>query len=183
MPLTFESRIESRFDGSIPDEAWASAAATLHSGASDDPWRGGWRLNAPTSLRLAAGDEQRTVPLSSSDDRSTVVVRVADTAFVDVAGLSVAFRIAPPPDVDRAARAAASHTGGPVQLIAPMPGSVLAIHAASGEAVAGGDPVVTLEAMKMEHAVAAPIDGRVADLPVSAGDQVARGQVLGVVEP
>ena len=64
-----------------------------------------------------------------------------------------------------------------------MHGSVLTIHASTGDAVAAGDPVVTLEAMKMEHAVVAPVDGHVADIRVSAGAQVARGQVLGIVEP
>ena len=168
---------------SIPDEAWATAATTLDADEGVDPWRGGWRLNGPRSILLEAGQEQRAVPVVPSADPSTAVVRVGETAFVDVAGLSVAFRIAPPPDVDRAARAAAAHTGGPVELIAPMPGSVLAVHAAAGESVAAGDPVVTLEAMKMEHAVVAPVEGRVADVRVATGEQVARGQVLGIVEP
>jgi excisionase family DNA binding protein len=173
---------------SIPDEAWAAAATALHSDDGEDPWRGGWRLNQPKSILLEAGEEQRAVAVAPSADPpsadpSTAIVRVGETAFVDVAGLSVAFRIAPPPDVDRAARAAAAHTGGPVELIAPMPGSVLAVHAAAGESVAAGDPVVTLEAMKMEHAVVAPIEGRVADLRVATGEQVALGQVLGIVAP
>jgi len=168
---------------SIPDEAWTTAAAALHTDEGVDPWRGGWRLNGPKSILLEAGEEQRAVAVARSADPSTAIVRVGETAFVDVAGLSVAFRIAPPPDVDRAARAAAAHTGGPVELIAPMPGSVLAVHAAAGESVAAGDPVVTLEAMKMEHAVVAPIEGRVADLRVATGEQVARGQVLGIVAP
>jgi acetyl-CoA/propionyl-CoA carboxylase biotin carboxyl carrier protein len=166
----------------IPAEAWAAAAAILHP-EDDDPWRGGWRLNGPTSILLEAGEEQRAVAVTPSGDPSAAVIRVGETAFVDVAGLSVAFRIAPPPDVDRAARAAAAHSGGPLELIAPMPGSVLAVHAADGDAVAAGDPVVTLEAMKMEHAVVAPADGRIADLRVATGEQVTRGQVLGIVEP
>jgi biotin carboxyl carrier protein len=155
----------------------------LYDGEGLDPWRGGWRLNDSPSLRLDSGTDQRTVAIPAQADPSTDVVRAGDTAFVDVAGLSVAFRIAAPPDVDRAARAAASHAGGPIELVAPMPGSVLTIHAAAGDTVAAGDPVVTLEAMKMEHAVVAPADGRVTELHVEAGDQVTRGQVLGVVEP
>ena len=167
----------------LPTEAWAAAAATLHPGAGEDPWRGGWRLNAPTSVRLEAGEEQRTVAVPTTSDPSTAVLRVGETAHVDVAGLSVAFQVASPPDVERAARAAASHAGGPIDLVAPMPGSVLTVHAAAGAAVAAGDPVVTLEAMKMEHAVVAPIDGHLTDLRVGTGEQVARGQVLGIVEP
>ena len=167
----------------LPADAWAAAAAAFYEGEGLDPWRGGWRLNDSPSLRLDSGTDQRTVAIPARADPSTDVVRAGDTAFVDVAGLSVAFRIAAPPDVDRAARAAASHAGGPVELLAPMPGSVLTVHAAAGDAVAAGDPVVTLEAMKMEHAVVAPADGRLTELRVEAGDQVTRGQVLGVVEP
>ena len=167
----------------LPDEAWAAAAAALHRGAGDDPWRGSWRLNAPTSVRLEVGEEQRSVAVPASTDPSTAVLRVGETAYVDVAGLSVAFQVASPPDVERAARAAASHAGGPIDLVAPMPGSVLAVHTTAGAAVAAGDPVVTLEAMKMEHAVVAPVDGHLTDLRVGTGEQVARGQVLGVVEP
>jgi excisionase family DNA binding protein len=167
----------------LPPDAWAAAAAALYDGEGLDPWRGGWRLNDSPSLRLDSGTDQHTVAIPAQADPSTDVVRAGDTAFVDVAGLSVAFRIAAPPDVDRAARAAASHAGGPIELVAPMPGSVLTIHAAAGDTVAAGDPVVTLEAMKMEHAVVAPADGRVTELHVEAGDQVTRGQVLGVVEP
>ena len=111
----------------------------------------------------------------------------ATTAYLDLAGRSTAFRIAGPPDVDEAARAAVAHglvgAAGPADLPAPMPGSVLRVHAAIGQAVAAGDPVVTLEAMKMEHVVVSPIDGRVADLRVRAAEQVTRGQLLAVIEP
>jgi acetyl-CoA/propionyl-CoA carboxylase biotin carboxyl carrier protein len=167
----------------LPEDTWSAAAAALYEGDGVDPWRGGWRLNDRPSLRLETGTEQRAVTVTESIDQSTIVIRAGDTAFVDVAGLSVAFQVAPPPDVDRAARAAASHAGGPVELVAPMPGSVLTVHAAVGDVVSVGDPVITLEAMKMEHAVVAAVDGRVVELHVEAGDQVARGQVLGVVEP
>jgi geranyl-CoA carboxylase alpha subunit len=49
--------------------------------------------------------------------------------------------------------------------------------------VEAGETVVTLEAMKMEHAVTAPSAGRVADVYVHVGDQVVRGQQLAIVEP
>jgi acetyl-CoA/propionyl-CoA carboxylase biotin carboxyl carrier protein len=64
-----------------------------------------------------------------------------------------------------------------------MPGSVLAVHVAVGAAVEAGDPLVTLEAMKMEHSVVAPITGTIAELRVRRVDQVARGQILAIVEP
>jgi biotin carboxyl carrier protein len=64
-----------------------------------------------------------------------------------------------------------------------MPGQVLAIGAAVGSPVDAGHTVVTLEAMKMEHAVAAPGSGVVAEILVEVGDQVERGQPLAIVEP
>jgi biotin carboxyl carrier protein len=70
-----------------------------------------------------------------------------------------------------------------VEIVAPMPGSILAVHVAVGGSVDPADPIVTLEAMKMEHAVAATIRGRIAELRARPGDQVARGDVLAVVEP
>ena len=94
------------------------------------------------------------------------------------------FRVASPPDVDRAAKAAAAHAhgGGSSEVSAPMPGAVLAIHAAVGDRVEGGDPIATLEAMKMEHVVVSPGMGRVTELGVRVGDQVVRGQLLASVE-
>jgi biotin carboxyl carrier protein len=113
------------------------------------------------------------------------MARNGDVVHVDVGGRSVAFRLAPPPDVDRAARRASEHQSGgsSAQLVAPMPGSVLAVHAKPDAIVEAGDPVVTLEAMKMEHVVAAPAAGRVAELLVRPGDLVTRGQSLATIEP
>ena len=62
-----------------------------------------------------------------------------------------------------------------------MPGSVVAVHAAVGDVLDAGAPIVTLEAMKMEHAASAPVAGRLAELLVGRGDQVARGQLLAVL--
>jgi acetyl/propionyl-CoA carboxylase alpha subunit len=166
----------------IPDMAWQAAAHAL----AGSGWQGAWRLNGPPRVRLSAEGESRSVAVvDSGDEDQPALVVEGDLAHVDVAGRSVAFRLAAAPDVDRAARAAASaqHGGGPVEIVAPMPGSILAVHATVGQAVDATDPVVTLEAMKMEHAVPASIAGRIAELRARAGDQVARGDVLAVVEP
>lgn len=176
----------------VPEAVAALGARTLlDAGSGLD----GWRLNGPARVRLEVDGDERTVGLSavgSEDERgaaaatptsSAAFVRAGDTVFVDVAGRSTPIRLAPPPDVDRAARAAASHHGGPAELVAPMPGAVIAVHAQAGARVEAGDPVVTLEAMKMEHAVVAPVAGTVAELAVRPGDQVTRGQALATVEP
>jgi acetyl-CoA/propionyl-CoA carboxylase biotin carboxyl carrier protein len=185
----------------VPEVAWQAAAAELLAEAapSDDrDWSGGWRLNGPPRLRLVAdGDPatERSVAVTPGDgngarDRAeapTIVVRRdADGAVadVDVAGRSVAIRVALPPDVDRAVRAAAAHQGGgPAEVHAPMPGAIIAIHHRNGDPVEVGDPLVTLEAMKMEHIVAAPVRGAVRELRAARGDQVVRGQLLAIVEP
>ncbi|MGK2849778.1 MAG: biotin carboxylase N-terminal domain-containing protein [Candidatus Limnocylindrales bacterium] len=167
----------------IPERAWSAAAALL-TGPGAGPWEGGWRLNGPASVRLTADGLARSVAPgdAAADGDKAAAVRIDGVVHVDVDGRSVAFSIAPPPDIDRAVRAAAqAHGGGPVDLVAPMPGQVIAIHAAAGDTVTAGDPIVTLEAMKMEHAASAPIDGRLADVLVSPGDQVVRGQILATV--
>ncbi len=67
-------------------------------------------------------------------------------------------------------------------LLAPTPGSVVRVAVAVGDHVEKGQPLLWLEAMKMEHAVNAPSAGIVAELPVAAGQQVDVGSVLAVVE-
>ncbi|RFS81260.1 ATP-grasp domain-containing protein [Actinomadura spongiicola] len=83
----------------------------------------------------------------------------------------------------RAEGGAASGAAGDGVLRSPMPGTVLAVKAAEGDRVAEGQPLVVVEAMKMEHTVTAPVAGVVAKLPVRAGAQVALDAVLAVIEP
>jgi acetyl/propionyl-CoA carboxylase alpha subunit len=70
----------------------------------------------------------------------------------------------------------------PGSLLSPMPGKVVQITRGEGDAVAAGDIVVVIEAMKMEHAVRSPGDGIVASIPVAVDQQVDADQVLAVVE-
>ena len=162
-----------------PDTAWAEAARLLDAG--------GWRLNGRARARLVADDgtERWVAAPDGSVEPPVPAVRDDDIVHVDVDGRSIAFRVAPPPDVDRAAAEAAAHAtgGGSAHVVAPMPGSVIAIHVADGESVAAGQPVATLEAMKMEHVVPATAAGRIAGVTVGRGDQVVRGQRLASIEP
>jgi propionyl-CoA carboxylase alpha chain len=66
-------------------------------------------------------------------------------------------------------------------LLAPMPGTVLRVLAEVGAVVTAGQPLLVLEAMKMEQTVTAPAGGVVAELHAKAGEQVSTGQVLAVV--
>jgi 3-methylcrotonyl-CoA carboxylase alpha subunit len=69
------------------------------------------------------------------------------------------------------------------EIEAPMPGKVTAVEVSKGDKVAKGERLLTLEAMKMEHALTAPFDGTVAELAASPGAQVTEGQLLVKVEP
>ena len=66
-------------------------------------------------------------------------------------------------------------------LTAPMPGTVVRVGVQAGETVTAGQPLVWLEAMKMEHAVRSPAAGTVTDLPVTVGQQVTQGTPIAVV--
>jgi 3-methylcrotonyl-CoA carboxylase alpha subunit len=63
-------------------------------------------------------------------------------------------------------------------LVTPLPGTVVAVHVSPGERVARGAPLLTIEAMKMEHTVTAPYEGTIEQLPFGLGDRVAAGAVL-----
>uniref|UniRef100_UPI003571793F acetyl-CoA carboxylase biotin carboxyl carrier protein subunit n=1 Tax=Vogesella margarita TaxID=2984199 RepID=UPI003571793F len=67
---------------------------------------------------------------------------------------------------------------GETHLKAPMPGRVVALLAESGQTVAKGEPLLILEAMKMEHTIAAPADGKVLAFYFAAGEQVNDGDEL-----
>jgi acetyl-CoA/propionyl-CoA carboxylase, biotin carboxylase, biotin carboxyl carrier protein len=64
----------------------------------------------------------------------------------------------------------------------PMPGSVVAVKVSEGEPVTAGQPLLVVEAMKMEHTLAAPVDGVVSRLLVTAGQQVSMDETVAVVE-
>ena len=89
--------------------------------------------------------------------------------------------LAAPPSVDEAVRHAAAHAGGVAALTAPMPGRVIAVRAAEGASVQAHQPLVVIEAMKMEHAVVTPMAGTVTSVAVEVGQQVQRGDLLAEV--
>ncbi|MFD0406576.1 biotin carboxylase N-terminal domain-containing protein [Kitasatospora sp. NPDC127116] len=83
------------------------------------------------------------------------------------------------PVVESAAGAGAHHGA----LTAPMPGTVTVVKTTAGETVRKGQPLLVLEAMKMEHVIAAPHDGVVSELRAAAGATVAMEDLLVVVTP
>ncbi len=80
--------------------------------------------------------------------------------------------------IDDPSLAAGVNDEGGGRLTAPMPGKVVAVLVAAGARVERGTPLIVLEAMKMEHAIKAPADGRVEKLPFAVGDVVGEGEEL-----
>ena len=104
-------------------------------------------------------------------------VRAAGEVFVFAPGVTLECRIIDPLD-----RESDVGQGGDVAL-SPMPGLVRAVLVEAGQAVAAGERLAVLEAMKMEHALTAGRDGVVAEVLCAEGDQVEAGVVLVRLEP
>jgi 3-methylcrotonyl-CoA carboxylase alpha subunit len=187
----------------------ALAVAALAAGgwlAAEGPL-GGFTLWSPLArtVRLEAGGEARAVRVEALgpgryrvDGRDVVVIGWADGELaVVIEGAALRFGIAVAgssvtvfdgaealvvgvPDPLAVAGEAAAHGD---DLLAPMPGLVKHLDAAAGRAVARGERLVVLEAMKMEHALLAPRDGVIAEVMVAEGAQVTDGTVILRLEP
>ena len=165
---------------------------------SDDPWSAlhGYAHfhTVPRTVKLAFGEEEISAGVSVDDGTYAVElvqadegvrqeVRRADAApaqriarwpgHVTVFDGAIGYAFAVPDPLARADEAAA----GTGSLRAPMPGLVKLVRAAKGDAVVKGQPLLILEAMKMEHTIAAPHDGMVAEI-ATEGSQVTDGTVL-----
>jgi len=90
-------------------------------------------------------------------------------------------KAAAPAPVAPQPKAAPAATGDGV-LASPMPGTIIKYVVSVGQAVKAGDPILILEAMKMESALPSPIAGKVKELSCKAGDRVTKGAVLAVIE-
>ncbi|MGA2290552.1 acetyl/propionyl/methylcrotonyl-CoA carboxylase subunit alpha [Bradyrhizobium sp.] len=92
-------------------------------------------------------------------------------------GIALAVR-----DLSRAAPATASASGSDGRVRAAMNGRVVAVLVKPGERVAAGQPVMTLEAMKMEHVHIAPVAGTISLIDVAEGEQVTTGKIVVEIE-
>lgn len=183
-----ESLLPLDAQGASPAQLAAAAAVsrTEAPARTSRLWRdlSGWRLGADREepARLAVlTDSEELLEVDGSASAQPTGVRAAVDAdgavWVAEEGRTVRLR---PLDrrarmrrrlADRDAGSAATEPEGR----APMPGSVVAVHVADGAEVSAGAPLVSIEAMKMEHQVLAPHDG-VVRLLVAVGDQVRRDQ-------
>ncbi|MCD0449981.1 ATP-grasp domain-containing protein [Actinocorallia sp. API 0066] len=195
--------------GGVPDWVLAAAALTRMEAvapAGDGPWdtMDGWRVGeaawSPHALVVDGAEhvEARTragevavgdgAPVAAALDGDALVLagrrfphrRVLGpdgTVWIGAGGRAWAVR-----ERERTLRAGAAAAAGGV-LRSPMPGTVLAVKVAEGDLVAAGQPIVVVEAMKMEHTVTAAVAGTVTALPVRAGSQVALDAVLAEISP
>ena len=132
-------------------------------------WLRGFRVNAgarPTELRLSDGRRDYDVALSEIQPNQSCYVTVEDEGYL-VSDEGSTFILNP----WRAGGATAGMSSSGA-LLAPMPGRITAVDVAAGDTVTKGQRLVTLEAMKMEHALTAPFDGTVAELNATPGAQV-----------
>jgi len=181
---------------------WAAAGADLWAQPS------GWRIgaHAPTVRRLRCGGRTAHVGLTGTPARAEAVVedggrapvaagRDGDRLWLTLDGVRRAWRVALDGNRVWLTAAGAVHCveevheapvrpdeahRGDAELRSPMPGTVVAVAVADGDRVTAGTPVVTVEAMKMEHALYAPVDG-VVEVLVGVGDQVKVGQRLATI--
>ena len=165
----------------------------------------GWRIgqHGPTVARLHAGartdhvyltgrPQAATAVVEDGDPRTLTVSLDGDRLVVTLDGLRTDYLVAATDGQIWLARAGLTamvdevreapvrpddeHTGD-AELVSPMPGSVVAVGVEDGTVVDAGAVVVAVEAMKMEHALTAPVAG-VVELLVAVGDQVKVGQPL-----
>ena len=133
-------------------------------------------LTAPSADEWTADVDAWSFPIRRTErgwDFESVRVTselAGDKIVVFDAGAAYAF--------GEARAAVGAEAAGDGAILSPMPGKVILVSSAAGEGVKKGQPLLTLEAMKMEHVLTAPFDGVVASLDAREGDQVAEGVVL-----
>ncbi len=197
-----------RPEAPVPPAAWLDAAALVLAGVADpggvSAWRPG-RQDIP--VRTRTGDLETLTLLSNtsgntwrasrgalstewtldSRGRGSAVLagasgervelrwsRTGDAAWIQAGGISGVVSLAP------ALAEESVHHGhhGPASLTAPMPGAVIRVMVSEGDTVEEGQRMLVLEAMKMEHTMAAPARGVVRKLPFKVGAVVPLGAVL-----
>jgi len=173
--------------------AFAASGAKPANAAALDPWEalGGYTHFHPLSRESRLSEEgQETVATITARGGGRFDVGIGDAVFplsaekvegrvalwpghVTVFEGAVGHSFAVPDPLARAGE----NAGGGSSLRAPMPGLVKVVRAAAGESVGKGQPLLVLEAMKMEHTITAPYDGVIAEI-AAEGAQVTDGALL-----
>ncbi|TKD50047.1 acetyl/propionyl/methylcrotonyl-CoA carboxylase subunit alpha [Sphingomonas baiyangensis] len=163
------------------DAAWVAAAHTLAWATVDDGagiWGAvaGLRLNAAprNAIAVAAGSEHRRIDLLATHPE-TAGRLIGDELLIVEDGATFAF-------ARWRAGGMAAGAAGDGAILSPMPGRILSLDVVQGDTVSAGQKLLTLEAMKMEHALTAPFDGIVAELDAEVGAQVQVDALLARIE-
>ena len=192
-PAIVEGRITTRFldEAELPPAprpAVAEAAAVWHDARlrarRNDAWHalGTFRITPhrngqPVTLRSLDGDLHESDGLPAGSPLPIAGVSLgARSVAVNVDGHTHTFTV--PTRSECWAPAGSEGHGHASAIVAPFPGAVTEVPVVPGQHVAGGDPVVVIEAMKMLHTLTAAGPGIVAEVRVSAGDQVGTNHVL-----
>ena len=164
--------------GTEPSEAvLAAAAQALLPADASDPWAAlhGFRANAVPDPRVAVEVAGSTHVVAPSADGHAAAIRIGTERVLFLGGEAWAFGLP-----------VADHVGGAAladgAILSPMPGRILSVDVAAGDAVTKGQRLLVLEAMKMEQAMLAPFDGIVAELDAVAGAQVREGMLLARID-
>jgi acetyl-CoA carboxylase biotin carboxylase subunit len=169
----------------VRNDAVAMAAAqflgeAMGYGGDPSPWSqlGGFRLNAEASriVRMRLGDEAIAWDTSSGttpeQPRGLNWLQIGHSVVVFDKGEAYEFTL------DTGERAEGEVAAGDGAILSPMPGKIVSVAAKAGASLKKGDPILVLEAMKMEHTLTAPFDGKLAELNATPGAQVSEGVVL-----
>ncbi len=142
-------------------------------------------VEAAEGWQLTWTDRESGVGRLSDGTRSIQVVVEGSGSdwFVTLHGRRIPVTVRTPRERLLAEAEVASRTaGGPIEVKATLPGLVVAIEVEEGSEVEEGQPILTLEAMKMQNEVRAPRAGRVTAVAVTTGEAVATGQLLVRIE-
>jgi 3-methylcrotonyl-CoA carboxylase alpha subunit len=157
----------------------AAAARALLPAHGTDPWTSltGLRIAAAPDMRVAVDIAGAThVVTLEPDAPACATARVGDDQVIFVQGEAWEFGLA---RADHAAGGAAASDGA---ILSPMPGRIIAVHAALGDRVTKGQKLLVLEAMKMEQQLLSPFDGVVKTFNATLDAQIAEGVLLALIE-
>ncbi|MDR9802754.1 acetyl/propionyl/methylcrotonyl-CoA carboxylase subunit alpha [Rhizobium hidalgonense] len=165
-----ESLVTSEPDETVIDKA----AMALSKDTDGDPWSAlaGFRIAGPSDSRVRVRIDGHLHWGRARPDLEANVIEMDEATLLFDAGNAWSIGLPHAGEIE------ANHGAGDGAILSPMPGLVISVDVAEGDPVAKGDRLLTVEAMKMEHALRAPFDGIVGKLQVSTGARVSENQLV-----